>query len=109
MDEWLIEAPADLAAGEVTFAIQNDGSFPHEFVVIAGDGYESLPLASNGAVLEDELPAGALIDRTDRIQGGLAGSLTVDLESGNYVLLCNIVAGPTSHAGRGQFLDVTVG
>jgi hypothetical protein len=109
MDEWFIEAPTDLTAGEVTFAIQNDGSFPHEFVVIAGEGYDALPLAANGAVLEDELPDGAVIDRTDRIEGGLDGELTVALEPGNYVLLCNIVAGPTSHAGRGQNLDVTVG
>ena len=108
MDEWLIEAPTDLTAGEVTFVIQNDGSFPHEFVVIAGEGYEELPLAANGAVLEDELPDGAIIDRTDRIEGGLDGALTVALGPGNYVLLCNIVAGPTSHAGRGQNLDVTV-
>jgi hypothetical protein len=108
LDEWFVEAPTELAAGEVTFQIQNDGSFPHEFVVIAGEGYESLPLADNGAVLEDELPGGAIVDRTDRIDGGLPGELTVDLPAGSYVLLCNIVVGPTSHAGRGQHLDVTV-
>ncbi len=109
LDEWFVEAPTELTAGEITFQIQNDGSFPHEFVVIAGDGYESLPLADNGAVIEPDLPDGAIVDRVDPIDGGLPGELTVDLPPGNYVLLCNIVVGPTSHAGRGQHLDVTVG
>ncbi len=108
LDEWFVEAPTDLAAGQTDFAILNDGSFPHELVVIEADGYASLPTAANGAVLEDELPDGAVIGRTDRMQGGATGALTVDLEPGTYVLLCNIVAGPTSHAGQGQTLDITV-
>jgi len=106
--EWEIDAPTEYAAGEITFEATNDGNFPHEFVVIRGDGYESLPLAEGGAVIEDDLAPGALIDRTMRVSSGTSADLTVTLEPGNYVLLCNLGGGGNSHAGRGQTLDVTV-
>lgn len=108
MVEWSIDAPTDYTAGDVTFNVTNNGSFPHEFVVIQGDGYESLPLADGGAVIEDDLPAGALLDRIPRMGGGDTAELTVTLEAGNYVLLCNLGSGSNSHAGQGQFLDITV-
>jgi len=107
--EWAIEAPTEYEAGEITFSASNDGSFPHELVVIEGESYESLPLEDGGGVIEDELPTGALISRTARLGGGSAEDLTVTLEPGNYVLLCNVGAGgANSHAGQGQRLDITV-
>jgi hypothetical protein len=106
--EWAIEAPAEYAAGEITFTATNNGSFPHEFVVIEGEGYEALPLAEGGAVIEDDLPTGALIGRTARVAGGSSEVLTVTLAPGNYVLLCNLGGGGNSHAGQGQRLDITV-
>ncbi len=106
--EWAIEAPTEYAAGEVTFNASNNGSFPHEFVVIEGQGYEALPLAEGGAVIEDDLPTGALIGRTGRVGGGSSEVLTVTLAPGNYVLLCNLGGGGNSHAGQGQRLDITV-
>lgn len=108
MAEWAIEAPTEYSAGEITFTASNNGSFPHEFVVIAGEGYESLPLAEGGSVIEDELPTGALIGRTGRVAGGSSEDLTVTLAPGNYVFLCNLGGGGNSHAGQGQRLDVTV-
>ena len=107
--EWAIEAPTEYVAGEVTFTAINGGGLPHELVVIAGEGYESLPTEEGGKVIEDELPTGALIGRTDRITAGESADLTVDLAPGNYVLICNLGGGPNSHAGRGQRLDITVG
>jgi hypothetical protein len=58
---------------------------------------------------EEELEPGSILGRTGKLQPEEIASLTVDLEAGNYVLLCNIVAGPVSHAGSGQTLDVSVG
>jgi hypothetical protein len=107
MVEWSIDAPTEYAAGEITFAATNNGSFPHEFVVIEGESYESLPRAEGGAVIEDELPTGALIGRTSKIGGGSVEDLTVTLGPGNYVLLCNL-GGGNSHAARGQRLEITV-
>jgi len=106
--EWAIEAPTEYAAGDVTFVATNNGNFPHEFVVIQGESYESLPLEAGGAVIEDELPTGALLGRTERIGGGSTAELTVTLAPGSYVLVCNLGGGDNSHAGRGQRLDITV-
>ena len=106
--EWAVEAPTEYAAGDITFVATNNGNFPHELVVIQGEGYESLPLAEGGAVNEDELPTGALLGRTERIGSGSTTELTVTLAPGNYVLLCNLGGGDNSHAGRGQRLDITV-
>jgi len=106
--EWAIEAPVEYAAGEVTFTATNNGSFPHELVVIQGESYESLPLAEGGAVIEDDLPTGALLGRTARIGGGSSEELTVALAPGNYVLVCNLGGGAQNHAGRGQRLDIKV-
>lgn len=106
--EWAIEAPTELAAGEVTFNVVNTGEFPHELVVVQGDSYDTLPLTANGAVDETQLPAGALIGETARLGNGETESLTVSLAAGNYVLLCNISGGGSSHAARGQVLSVTV-
>jgi plastocyanin len=63
--------PADVSvdeAGETTFTVSNDGEFPH-----------ALEIEGNG--LEEE---------TDTIDPGGSGSLTVDLEPGEYVLYCPV-------------------
>ncbi len=105
--EWELLAPTSFAGGEVTFTATNDGNFPHELAVVRGDSYETLPLLDNGAV--DEAALGAdFLGRTDRIDAGASGDLTLTLEPGNYVLVCNIQAGPNSHAAAGQVLSVTV-
>lgn len=106
--EWAIEAPTEYAAGEVTFNASNDGTVPHELVVIEGAGYEALPLAEGGAVIEEELPTGALIGSLAPIGAGGSETLMVDLAPGDYVLVCNLGSGGASHAGRGQHLDITV-
>ena len=108
MAEWSVTAPTELAAGSVEFSVTNTGEFQHEFVIIRGDGYASLPTNDLGTVQEDELEDGQFIARIDPFAAGESQSITVDLEAGNYVILCNIEFGPNSHAGAGQTLDVTV-
>ncbi|MEM1332883.1 MAG: hypothetical protein AAGG08_05435 [Actinomycetota bacterium] len=106
--EWAIEAPTTYVAGEITFTATNGGNFPHELVVIAAESYETLPLEAGGAVIESDLPTGALIARTARLSSGQSEDLVVDLAPGAYVLVCNLGSGANSHAGLGQRLDITV-
>jgi hypothetical protein len=106
--EWAVNATGTPAAGTVTLNVTNDGQFPHELLVIKGDSYESLPLDANGAVEEAQLTAGALIGETERLDGGATTTLTAELTAGHYVLLCNIVGGGSSHAARGQVLELDV-
>lgn len=102
-----VQAPTTISAGTVEFAVKNAGSSEHEFVVIKGS-YADLPKTTNGAVIENQLATGALVGRTSRIKEGSSETKAFTLTAGKYVLLCNLVVGPTSHAGIGQRLDVTV-
>jgi plastocyanin len=63
--------PADVTveeAGETTFTVSNEGEFPH-----------ALEVEGNG--IEEE---------TDELAPGESGSLTVELEPGEYVIYCPV-------------------
>ena len=107
-DPWSIKANTTVTAGKVAFTATNDGSFPHELVVLKG-AYADLAKSDIGAVQESQLAAGTLIGRTDKIAAGASETVEFDLTPGKYSLICNIAAGPNSHAGKGQVLDITVG
>lgn len=102
-----VVAPTSLKAGAISFAVTNPGRADHELVVVRGT-YATLPKQANGAVIEDQLPAGTLLGRTAKLAAGGKETLNLTLTPGQYVLVCNIVSGPNSHAGAGQRLDVTV-
>ncbi|MFN0030480.1 MAG: hypothetical protein ACKV2O_25275 [Acidimicrobiales bacterium] len=108
LKEWsLTPAATTFKAGPITFTITNDGSSTHEFVVIKGT-YETMPQSSIGAVLEDQLPANAVIGRVDSLRSGEKGVLSANFAAGPYTLLCNIAVGPNSHAGKGQRQNITI-
>lgn len=92
LDEWSVASePAYAPSGEVTFAISNDGEDTHEFVVVRTDvGSLDLPTVDDGSVDEQE---GGLevVGEVEDIASGTTESLTLDLEAGQYVLICNIV------------------
>jgi uncharacterized cupredoxin-like copper-binding protein len=78
------------SAGEITFHIHNDATdLTHEFVVFKTDLPEDqLPMTAEGIV--DETGQGlTLIDEAEDIEPGASKDLTVTLEAGNYVLVCN--------------------
>ena len=106
MKEWSI-TPGAIKAGAVSLAVKNEGQNPHELQIIKADGFASLPLSS-GAVDESKLAAGAVVGKTARIDGGGSATLAVTLPAGKYVFVCNLGSGATSHAAKGQHVDVTV-
>jgi uncharacterized cupredoxin-like copper-binding protein len=78
-------------AGEVTFEATNDGpNDVHEFVILRTDlAVTELPTDETGAV--DEAGEGIeVVDEIEDIAVGDTPTLTVDLDAGNYVLICNI-------------------
>ena len=78
-------------AGETTFNVENVGPDDvHEFVILKTDlEPDALPTAADGSV--DEEGAGIeVIDEIEDIPVGETQALTVDLEAGSYVLICNI-------------------
>lgn len=92
LQEWaVVVAETSAPAGEVTFAVTNDGPDDiHEFVIIRTDlDPGELPTDEHGAV--DEAGEGmTVVDEIEDIPVGETQEVTVDLESGSYVLLCNI-------------------
>ncbi|MDP9119311.1 MAG: hypothetical protein M3M93_03410 [Actinomycetota bacterium] len=83
--------PTTADAGEVVFEATNEGpNDVHEFVVFLTDlGPTELPTDENGAVVEtgDGIE---LIGEIEDIPVGETKNVTLDLEAGNYVFICNI-------------------
>jgi uncharacterized cupredoxin-like copper-binding protein len=78
-------------AGSVTFDATNEGpDDDHEFVVIKTDlGITDLPTNPDGSV--DEEGAGIeAIDEIAEFPPGETATLTVDLDAGSYVFICNV-------------------
>jgi uncharacterized cupredoxin-like copper-binding protein len=84
--------PAAVSAGSVTFDVTNDGpNDVHEFVVIATElSLTDLPTAEDGSVDEDGEGI-EVVNELEEIPVGETETLTVDLDAGPYVLICNIV------------------
>jgi uncharacterized cupredoxin-like copper-binding protein len=95
---------ANAAAGPVTFALTNNGTTMHEFVVFQTDlAVDKLPMTADGTIV-DEAGAGiTLVDEVEDIEVGAAASLDVTLPAGHYVLICNIPA----HYASGMHADFT--
>lgn len=83
---------ASVTAGTVTFEVTNDGpNDVHEFVVVQTDlAPDALPTDADGAVLEDG-DGMEVIDEIEDLAVGASETLTLELEAGSYVLICNIV------------------
>jgi uncharacterized cupredoxin-like copper-binding protein len=96
--------PDSASAGEVTFDVTNDAEQTHEFVVFQTDlAPDQLPTDEGGDV--DEAGEGvALVDEIEDIEGGSTQSLTVNLDAGSYVLICNL----PGHYAQGMNTGFTV-
>ncbi len=113
LSEWVLEPdPVSVSAGKVTFHANNEGEKEHEFVIFKTDlAPDALPTTAEGKVDEE----GAGVQHIDEIGSVLAHKsvdLTVDLQPGKYVLICNIsaqVAGTTElHYAKGMHAAFTV-
>ncbi len=101
-DEFSITpAQTSAAAGSVTFTAKNEGAVAHEMTMIKTDAPEDgLPIA---AAKVDE-GAVDVIGSTPDIDGGDSEDLTVDLDAGRYVIVCQV----PGHYGLGMHAAFTV-
>jgi uncharacterized cupredoxin-like copper-binding protein len=100
LQEWaVVTASNSAAAGDVTFEVTNDGPDDvHEFVVIRTDlNPADLPTDSDGAV-EEAGEGMEVVDEIEDIPVGETQELTVALDAGNYVLICNIFSADENEA-----------
>jgi uncharacterized cupredoxin-like copper-binding protein len=92
VSEFTVEPdPESVDAGEVTFVIDNQGGDVHEFLVVDADSADDLPVDDDGAFDEAAFGEDKVLDEVEDIESGDTAELTLDLEAGTYVLLCNVV------------------
>jgi len=112
LQEFAIAAsPSSIAAGEVTFEAENIGPADlHEVVVIRTDlAPDALPTNADGSV--DEGGEGVeAINEIEEFPVGETQSMTLNLEAGSYVLICNIYDADEqeAHYQEGMRLAFTV-
>ena len=104
LSEYAIKVePATTGAGSVTFDITNAGAQVHEFLVLKTDLAEDrLPVS--GDKVEEDAPGITLVGEKEGIGPGDHPTLTVTLQPGHYVLICNI----TGHYSQGMHASFTV-
>ena len=108
LDQWSITPQASqAAAGPVTFTVTNQGTMIHEFVVMRTDTPAgALPITGfeheKARVNEDT--AGTNVGETGDLAAGKTKTVTIDLQAGHYVFMCNLPA----HYGLGMHFDFTV-
>lgn len=101
LTEWEVRAnPASVSAGEVTFAVKNDGTIFHNLRVIKTD-LDPAALPTNAEVDESQLE---VVASTEDIEAGQSAQVTAELEQGAYVLLCNV----PGHYASGMYTAFTV-
>ena len=113
LTEWAVIPDISTAsAGAITFDVTNAGTmFTHEFVVIKTDlAPADLPVDAAGKV--NETAAGvANVGEIGEILMGANKSVSLTLQPGKYVLICNIVeaaGGHESHYNKGMRAAFTV-
>lgn len=91
--------PASVPAGLVTFTAENTGQDEHEMVVLKTDEAPDALTVTDDRVSED-----ASVGEVEETPAGETGTLTVELEPGSYVLVCNI----EKHYSRHMYAAFTV-
>ena len=112
LQEWaVVPAVTSAPAGEITFHITNNGPEDvHEFVVIQTDlAHGDLPVDETGTV-DEEGGEMTVVDEVEDLPVGETEDLTVSLDAGNYVLICNIYSADEqeSHYQMGMHIGFTV-
>ena len=81
--------PASVPAGDVQFVASNTGTMDHEMVIIKTDlAPDAIPVVDNKA--SEDAPGVQVVDEIAEFEAGTQQTKTVNLEAGNYVLICNI-------------------
>lgn len=113
LSEFIVEPdPASASAGEITFVVDNQGGETHEFVVVEAGSADELPLDDDGAFDEAAFGEDNVLGEVEDLASGDTQELTLDLEPGDYVLLCNVVdeedTEVESHFDEGMHASFTV-
>jgi uncharacterized cupredoxin-like copper-binding protein len=80
-----------LPAGKATFKVVGAGPSTHELVLFRSDlAPVKLPTVPDGTKVNEDGEGVQHIDEVEDVKAGTVKQLTVDLEPGRYVLVCNL-------------------
>lgn len=99
-----IDTKSSVSAGQVTFHVSNvtTDNETHEFVIVKTDlDAADLPVDADGNVDEDQI---TVVDEVEDLEPGNSEDLTVNLDSGHYVIMCNV----EGHYKQGMHTNLTV-
>ncbi len=97
--EFKVIAPATIKAGRVRLSVTNKGQLHHQLVVLRTPT-PAAKLATNGMTAVETGKVGEIA----MLEPGQTRTLTLRLEPGHYVLLCNL----PGHYKAGQRADLAV-
>ena len=84
-------SPGSVSTHKVTFNISNEGPTTHEFVVFKTNlDPGALPLVSDGTAVNEDGAGVKHIDEREDIANGATATLSLTLDPGKYVLVCNL-------------------
>ncbi|MCH7578655.1 MAG: hypothetical protein IIB22_00225 [Chloroflexi bacterium] len=88
--DWVVSAsPDSIPAGEITFAVSNEGNIGHNLRIIKTDlPADALPLDSTGLAVDEG--AVNVVAQSPELRSGETDEIITTLEAGSYVLICNI-------------------
>lgn len=101
LDEYTVKpSPTSATAGKVTFKVENVGTINHEMVVFKTDlAEDKLPTKKDDSSrVDEEGPGLKAIGEVPELKPGKSGSVSLKLQSGKYVLICNM----PGHYASGQ-------
>ena len=91
---WVKSDKPSVKAGEVTFAVNNEGATMHGLAIAPA------PVAAPGGMLDE----GSLLGKGEELAGGESGLVTAELKPGAYELVCFL----PGHYAAGQKLAFEV-
>jgi len=97
-------AKSSVSAGQTTFHVSNvtTDNETHEFVIVKTDlDSGDLPTDADGNVDEDQI---SVVDEVEDLEPGNSEDLTVNLDPGHYVIMCNV----EGHYKQGMHTNLTV-
>ena len=106
LSEYAIETDiANAPAGDITFHVSNEGpNSAHQFLIILADDLspEEMPTLEDGSVDTENGEGVDEIQIIEEVAVGETKDLTIALEIGDYVLICNMVGDDGSHYQQGM-------
>ena len=103
--DYRIAMPIAMHAGTHKLQLVNAGAQPHELLVFRTRlRAKALPVDENGKVIEESPELDTVLDSGNSLDPNKTQPLTVNLQAGHYVAVCNLPA----HYRLGMRLDLNV-